>query len=134
MKILIIDQYGSNMESLFDLINKNFHFTLVGCNSESEGVDYIKRAIKNENKIDVLFIDEKEENLLSSPALVLANLYKKTVNPKMSIVFFTMLQKSPLIQDAIDVGYFNYYLSKTISKEDLMLFISNIRFIKHPFD
>ena len=51
------------MESLFDLINKNFDIDIVGCESDAEGVEYIETASKKSTKIDVLFIDVKENEI-----------------------------------------------------------------------
>ena len=121
------------MESLFDLINKNFDIDIVGCESHEEGVEYLETASRKYTKIDLLFIDVKNDEILNSRPLLLANEYKKSTNPNLSIVLFSIADKTPLIQDAINIGYVDYFLPKSISTEDLKLFISNIRFLKYPF-
>jgi DNA-binding NarL/FixJ family response regulator len=133
MKILIIDNSQLYMESLFDLINKNFDIDIVGCESHEEGVEYLETASRKYTKIDVLFIDVKNDEILNSRPLLLANQYKKSTNPNLSIVLFSLADKTPLMQDAINIGYVDYFLPKYISTEDLKLFISNIRFLKYPF-
>ena len=122
------------MESLFDLINKNFDIDIVGCESHEEGVEYFETASRKYTKIDVLFIDVKNDEILNSRPLLLANEYKKSTNPNLSIVLFSMADKTLLMQDAINIGYVDYFLLKSISTEDLKLFISNIRFLKYPFN
>ena len=134
MKILIIDNSQLYMESLFDLINKNFDIDIVGCESHEEGVEYLETASRKYTKIDVLFIDVKNDEILNSRPLLLANEYKKSTNPNLSIVLFSMADKTLLMQDAINIGYVDYFLLKSISTEDLKLFISNIRFLKYPFN
>lgn len=134
MKILIIDNSQLYMESLFDLINKNFDIDIVGCESHEEGVEYFETASRKYTKIDVLFIDVKNDEILNSRPLLLANEYKKSTNPNLSIVLFSMADKTLLMQDAINIGYVDYFLLKSISTEDLKLFISNIRFLKYPFN
>ena len=133
MKILIIDNSQLHMESLFDLINSNFDIDIVGCESDNEGVEYLSNASKQCIKIDLIILDVRNDEILNSRPLLLANQYKKTNNPNLSIVLFTMAAKTPLMQDAIDIGYVDYYLTKAISTEDLKLFVSNIRFLKYPF-
>jgi DNA-binding NarL/FixJ family response regulator len=120
------------MESLFDLINKKFDIDIVGCESDAEGVVYLETASKKSTKIDVLFIDVKNDEILNSRPLLLANQYKKSTNPKLSIVLFTMSAKTLLMKEAIDIGYVDYFLSKSISTEDLKSFLSNFMFLKQP--
>lgn len=121
------------MESLFDLINKNFDFDIVGCESDAEGVEYLESASSRNVKIDLLFIDVKDDEILNSTPLLLANRYKQSINPNLKIVIFSMAEVTPLMQDAIDIGYVDYFLPKSISSAYLRLFISNIRFINYSF-
>jgi response regulator of citrate/malate metabolism len=120
------------MESFFDLINKNFDIDIVGCESDVEGVEYLEQAAKKGSKIDVLFIDVKNDEILNSRPLLLANQYKKSTNPNLSIVLFSVAAKTPLMQDAIYIGYVDYFLPKSISTEDLKSFLSNFMFLKQP--
>lgn len=133
MKIVIIDNNKFYMESLFDLINKNFDFDIVGCESDAEGVEYLESASSRNVKIDLLFIDVKDDEILNSTPLLLANRYKQSINPNLKIVIFSMAEVTPLMQDAIDIGYVDYFLPKSISSAYLRLFISNIRFINYSF-
>ena len=134
MNILIIDKSKLYSESLFHLINSYFDFDVVGCKSDTEGVEYLEQATRTLTKIDVLFIDVKNDEILNSRPLLLANQYKKTTNSDLSIIQFSMAEITPLMQDAIDIGYVDFYLSKAIETEDLKLFISNTKFLKYPFD
>lgn len=131
MKILIIDNNKLYIESLFDFINSNFDIDIVGCESDDEGIEYLENAARKNIKIDLLFIDVKYDEILNSRPLILANEYKKSTNPNLSIVLFSMTDKTPLIQDAIDIGYVDYFLPKSISSLYLKLFVSNIRFINY---
>ncbi len=126
MKILIIDENSLDLESFINLVNSNYEHDIVGCESNSEGIEYLETALKKRIKIDVIFLDVKNDEILNSTTLLLANQYKKIINPKLSIVIFTIDNKSKLMQDAIDIEYADYYISKTISSADLDLFISNL--------
>ena len=114
------------MDSLFDLINKNFDIDLVGCESDVEGVEYLEQAAKKGSKIDLLFIDLKDDEILNCRPLLLATRYKKSINPDLIIVLFSMAELTPLMQDAIDIGYVDYFLPKSISSAYLKLFIKII--------
>jgi DNA-binding NarL/FixJ family response regulator len=133
MKILIIDNNKLFMESLFDFINSNFDIDIVGCSSDSEGVDYLESASRRDIKIDLLFIDVMDDELLNSRPLLIANEYKKSINPDLTIVLFSLTEITPLIQDAIDIGYVDYFLPKSISSAYLKLFITNNRFLKYSY-
>lgn len=119
------------MESLFDFINSNFDIDIVGCSSDSEGVDYLESASRRDVKIDLLFIDVKDDEMLNSRPLLIANEYKKSINPDLTIVLFSLTEITPLIQDAIDIGYVDYFLPKSISSAYLKLFITNNRVMKY---
>lgn len=131
MRILIIDKNKLVLESFCNFINSNFDIDLVVCESDSECVEYLETATRKRVQIDVLFIDVKNDEILNSTPLLLANQYKKIANPDLSIVLFTMENKSKLMQDSIDIGYVDFYLSKSISTEDLKSFLSNFMFLKH---
>ncbi len=133
MRILIIEKNKLEFESFFNLVNSNFNYEIVGCQSDLEGVEYLETATRKCVQIDVLFIDVKNDEILNSTPLLLANQYKKIVKPDLSIVLFSMADKTPLMQDAINIGYVDYFLPKSISTEDLKLFITDIRFLKYPF-
>lgn len=133
MKILIIDNKKLFMESLFDFINSNFDIDIVGCSSDSEGVNYLESASRRDIKIDLLFIDVKDDEILNSRPLLLANEYKKSINPDLTIVLFSLTEMTPLIQDAIDIGYVDYFLPKSISSAYLKLFITKNRFLKYSY-
>ena len=133
MRILIIDKNKLVLEGFCNVINSNFDIDLVVCESDSEGDEYLVTASRIGIKIDVIFLDVKNNEILNSTPLLLANQYKKTINPKLSIVLFTMENKSKLMQDSIDIGYADFYIPKSISTEDLKLLISNIRFLKYSF-
>jgi len=132
MKILIIDNNKLFMESLFDFINSNFDIDIVGCASDYEGVDYLESASRRDIKIDLLFIDVKDDEILNSRPLLIANEYKKSINPDMTIVLFSLTEITQLIQDAIDIGFVDYFLPKSISSAYLKLFITNNRFLSTP--
>ena len=133
MKILIIDNNKLFMESLFDFINSNFDIDIVGCSSDSEGVNYLESASRRDIKIDLLFIDVVDDEILNSRPLLLANEYKKSINPDLTIVLFSFTEITPLIQDTIDIGYVDYFLPKSISSAYLKLFITNNRFLKYSY-
>lgn len=133
MKILIIDNNKLFMESLFDFINSNFDIDIVGCSSDSEGVNYLESASRRDIKIDLLFIDVKDDELLNSRPLLIANEYKKSINPDLTIVLFSLEEITPLIQDAIDIGYVDYFLPKSISSAYLKLFIINNKFLRYSY-
>jgi DNA-binding NarL/FixJ family response regulator len=133
MKILIIEKSKLYLDSLFDLINSNFDIDLVGCESDIEGVEYLEQAERKDSKIDLLFIDVKDDEMLNSRPLLIANEYKKSINPDLTIVLFSLIEITPLIQDAIDIGYVDYFLPKSISSAYLKLFITNIRFLKYSY-
>ena len=120
------------MESLFNIINSNFEIDIVGCDSDDEGVEYLSNAFKQCIKIDLIILDVKNDEILNSRPLLLANQYKKTFNPNLSIVILSMADKTLLIQDAIDIGYIDYFLPKSISTEDLKSFLSSFMFLKQP--
>ena len=131
MRILIIEKNELEFESFFRLVNSNFDYDIVGCQSDFEGVEYLETATRKGVKIDVLFIDVRNDEILNSTSLLLVNQYKKIVNPDLSIVLFTMENKSKLMQDSIEIGYVDFYLSKSISTEDLKSFLSSFMFLKH---
>lgn len=134
MKILIIDKSKLYIESLFYLINSNFDFNVFGCESDARGVEYLEQATRTSTKIDLLFIDVKNDEILNSRPLLIANEYKNSTNPDLSIVQFSIAEITPLMQEAIDIKYVDYFLPKFISTEDLILFLSNLRFLKYPLD
>ena len=131
MRILIIDKNKLVLESFCNVINSNFDIDLVVCESDSEGVEYLETATRKCVQIDVLFIDVKNDEILNSTPLLLANQYKKIANPDLSIILFTMENKSKLMQDSIDIGYADFYVPKSISTEDLKSFLYNLMFLKH---
>ena len=131
MKILIIEKSKLYMDSLFDLINSNFDIDLVGCESDTEGVEYLEQAASTSTKIDLLFIDVKNDEILNSRPLFVANEYKKSTNPDFSIVQFSMAEIKQLMQEAIEFKYVDYFLPKFISTEDLIFFLSSLRFLKY---
>lgn len=129
----MIEKSKLYLESMLFLINSNFDIDFIGCESATEGVDYLESAFIRDVKIDLLFIDVKDDEILNSRPLLLANHYKKSINPDLKIVLFSMAEITPLMQDAIDIGYVDYFLPKSISSAYLKLFISNIRFINYSF-
>jgi len=131
MKILIIEKSKLFFESLINLISSNFDFDVVGFESECEGVEYLDTASTKGSKIDILFVDVKNDEILNSRPLLIANEYKKSINPDLTIVLFSLTEITPLIQDAIDIGYVDYFLPKSISSAYLKLFITNNRFLDY---
>ncbi len=131
MRILIIDKNKLVLESFCNVINSNFDIDLVVYESDSEGAEYLETATRKCVKIDMFFIDVKNDEILNSTPLLLANQYKKIVNPDLKIVLFSIAEITPLMKDAIDIGYVDYFLPKSISSSYLKLFISNIRFINY---
>jgi hypothetical protein len=57
----------------------------------------------------------------------LANRYKKAINPNMSIIVFSMEMKCELINDVLEIGYIDYFITKSISKKELVNIISLIQ-------
>ena len=127
MNILIIEKFNLYLDCLMELIISNFKTNIITCNSDENGTDYINYELSNVGRIDIVFLNVKVDDILSSAPLLLANRYKKAINPNMSIIVFSMEMKCELINDALEIGYIDYFITKSISKKELLNIISLIQ-------
>ena len=127
MNILIIEKYKLYQECLIELISSNFDTNIIAYDSDDMGAEFIQSELSNAGHIDIVFLNVKVDDILSSAPLLLANRYKKAINPNMTIILFSMEMKCDLINDVLEIGYIDYFITKSISKKELVNIISLIQ-------